>query len=333
MADYSIILPVRNGGALVKQCVQSILAQQYEEFELIVLDNNSTDGTPEWITSLNDSRITIFPSGKDLSIVENWARIKYIPKKEFITLIGHDDILYPHYLTAMGELIKKHPEASLYQAHYNFIDGSGNFTGPCLPMDEKQYGHEFLACQMARTMNSMGTGYMMRSAAYDRLGGIPQEYPNLIFADYELWLKLGMISYKATTSKFCFSYRVHKSASTLTNGDQYQQAFGQYINFLTRLRKEDKMIAEIADHYGHNFIMYFCESLSHRILKTPVNKRQVTVKDFVKKCEAYAAMLIPGQSFSPLEKKRISLAQQLDANAVGRVAFKLAKKAMNIFGR
>ena len=49
---YSIILPVRNGGDYAKECVKGILSQTYSDFNLLVLDNNSNDGTLEWIKSI-----------------------------------------------------------------------------------------------------------------------------------------------------------------------------------------------------------------------------------------------------------------------------------------
>src|SRR6266702_945692 len=101
MAKYSIILPVRNGGEYVKLLLANILQQTLPDFELQVLDNCSTDGTREYIQSLNDNRIKIYPADKPLSIEENWARITTIPKNEFITLIGHDDLLDTNYLREM----------------------------------------------------------------------------------------------------------------------------------------------------------------------------------------------------------------------------------------
>ena len=76
MFSYSIILPVRNGGAYVKKCVRSILQQGNMDFNLLVLDNCSTDGTAEWIESLGDERIIIYRSDRTLTIEENWGRIK-----------------------------------------------------------------------------------------------------------------------------------------------------------------------------------------------------------------------------------------------------------------
>src|SRR5688572_11626247 len=125
MAKYSVILPLRNGGEYLKLCVNSILAQTLNDFNLVVLDNQSTDGSVEWLEQLNDSRIIVHKSESSLTIEENWGRIKDIQKNEFITLIGHDDILYPNYLAEMDMLIRKHPAAGIYQAHFLYINDKG----------------------------------------------------------------------------------------------------------------------------------------------------------------------------------------------------------------
>ena len=122
-----------------------------------------------------------------------------------MTMIGHDDVLLPNYLQEMDTLITRHPQAGLYQTHFNYINEKGALVRPCLPMDEVQYANEFLACQFVRTIDSTGTGYMMRSYDFDTAGGMPVHYPNLIFSDFELWIKLMNQSYKATSQKNCFS--------------------------------------------------------------------------------------------------------------------------------
>jgi len=326
MYSYSIILPVRNGGEYVKECVQSILQQVHSNFNLIVLDNNSTDGTVEWITSLNDKRIVVYRSDKSLTIEENWGRIKGVPKNEFMTMIGHDDLLQPHYLQEMDNLIAKHPQAGLYQTHFSFINEKGVAVRPCQPMDEVQTVHEFLACQFARTIESTGTGYLMRSADFDTAGGMPASYPNLIFADFDLWVTLMARRYKATSVKNCFSYRLHQSLSRTTNGMLYAQAFINYLQFLNEFKKGRPLVNDVIDRYGKSFILFYCESLSHRLLKTPLANRSWKVIDFVKKCEQLAADLIPGQSLQPLRVRRIELARQLDASSLGRGIFNLYKK-------
>lgn len=325
MKKYSIILPVRNGGPLLKECVQSILNQNCNDFNLLILDNNSTDGTLQYLENLNDERIIIYPSLKDLTIVENWSRILPLKKNEFITLIGHDDILYPSYLKDIDELIKEYPDAGLYQTHFNYIEFKGKVIRPCKPMESMQTADEFIAAQMNQTIDSMGTGYMMRSKDFDILGGMPTNYPNLIFADYELWVKLTQLSYKATSDKFCFSYRIHRSVSKTTNGEAYADAFKKYVLFLSTLLI-DKKIKKTIETNGHNFLMYFCQSLSHRILKTPLNIRKIKVGGFIEQCNQMAALLIPNQPFNPLNIFKIKLAKQLDNNKILSDLFRVFKR-------
>lgn len=325
---YSIILPVRNGGNYVKECVTSILNQTVSDFELSILDNNSTDGTLDWIQSINDSRITIYPSKEPLSIEQNWGRIKDIPKNEFMTMIGHDDILHVDYLATMDELIRNYPDATLYQAHFNYIDAKGEIIRQCQPMAEVQYVHEFLDCQMNQTLDSTGTGYMMRSNDYDFSGGISGGYPKLIFADYELWMKLIAKGYKATSKNISFSYRVHNSTSGLTNGEDYQAAFGKYLFFLNEFKATHKDIDRVIQKSGKKMILYFCQSLSHRLLKTPLVLRSTTVGAFIKKCKEYAELLIPDQRFSPLTKPGIFMAKLLD-NRIGLAMFSLYKRIVD----
>ncbi|UEG49052.1 glycosyltransferase [Ferruginibacter lapsinanis] len=324
---YSIILPVKNGGEYVKICVDSILKQTYRDFNLIILDNNSNDGSLEWLQALADERVVIYTSAQSLSMEENWGRIVAVPKNEFITIIGHDDLLHPGYLETMDALIAKHPQASLYQAHFKFIDAQGALVRHCQPMAEMQNADEFLTCQINRTLDSTGTGYMMRSSDYDALGGISTMYPNLIFADYELWMKLTMKSYKATAAAEVFSYRLHNSVSKLTNGEEYVQAFGRYMLFLAESRKKNKAIATTLDLYGRKMLLYLCQAMSHRLLKTSRQKRKTTVGDFIASCRVYASILIPGQSFSPLLAPGILAARILD-NTIGLKLFALYKKTL-----
>ena len=325
MNKYSIILPVKNGGYHAKECIKSILTQTYLQFNLVILDNCSSDDTISWVKGLNDQRVMIYNASQPLRMEDNWARIINLDKNEFMTIIGHDDLLHPDYLETMDSLIREDPGASLYQTHFRYIDSAGKLVRHCQPMAAKQFAHEFLACQMNQTLDSTGTGYMMRSKDYDSVGGISPLYLNLIFADYELWMKMIKISYKATAKAETFSYRLHDSLSRLTNGEEYQQAFGRYMLFLAALKGTDPAISATIEQYGKKMLLYFCESLSHRLLKTPLNLRQTTVGNFINKCRHYASLLLPGQRFCPLCKVRIFAAWALD-NPLGLTVFKVFKK-------
>jgi glycosyltransferase involved in cell wall biosynthesis len=326
MAKYSIILPVRNGMNYLKECIGSILKQEFPDFTLHILENASTDGTADWVQSLTDPRIRLLPSNSPLSIEENWARIKSIEKNEFMTMIGHDDVLEPHYLTEIEKLTRKYPDASIYQTHFDYIDAQGRHRRTCKPMDHVQYGYEFLASQMAGTIDSMGTGYVMRSADFNAVGGMSPNYPNLMFADYELWIKLTNIKYKAVSQRHCFNYREHDSVSRVTNGMTYQQAFSVYLEFLLEQKRTNPDMEIVIERYGREFLMKFCESLAHRLLKTPIALRSMSVKQLVERFSGFAAQLIPTQGFNPYAIPRIRYAISIDQNPIARALFTSYKR-------
>jgi glycosyltransferase involved in cell wall biosynthesis len=327
LPKFSIILPVRNGGEYVKECVSSILAQSYTDFNLLVLDNNSTDGTLEWVQSVSDNRIKVYPSQKPLSIEENWGRITSIPKNEFITLIGHDDILNSDYLETMDNLISCYPDAGLYQTHFTYINTKGEKIRSCKPMSEVESAEDFLKNFLIRNIDVMGTGFMMRSKDYDSLGGIPP-YPNLLFADFELWINLSKVSYKATSAKECFSFRLHQSTTIVSPDIKFHQAFGKFIYFLTDLKKEKESFDTIITKYAGEFLSFYCRGLSHRLLRTEKSKREdLTVKKIIKQCSDYATMLGIGNSFRPNRIFSVQLARILDSTSVGRFVFLMFKKA------
>ena len=326
MNKYSIILPVRNGGEYVKECVSSILAQSLGDLQLQVLDNCSTDGTRDYLESLKDERVKIYPAERSLTIEENWARVTTIPKNEFITLIGHDDVLDPNYLAVMDRLIQKHPGASLYQAHFRYINATGGTIRRCKPMDEIQSPQEFIAFFLSGLIDTMGTGFMMRAVDYDAAGGIPA-YPNLLFADFELWISLAGKSYKATAFEECFSFRIHQSTTATSADIKYHQAFARFNAFLKQLTASRPQYREVIERYALSFIHTYCKSLSHRLLRTPVGKRSgLTVKTFVAQCKKDADAVLPGNNYDPYAHFDVRLAKTVDSNALTLQAFLLFKK-------
>lgn len=333
MKKFTIIIPVKNGGTYFKQCVQSVLQQTLTHFNLHILVHDCEDDTLPWLDGLSDQRIVIDYKENVNGILGNWDRIKSIQKNEFMTILGYDDLLLPHYLETMNRLIEQHPKASLYQAHFDYIDAQGRKVRACQPMDAVLKPEVFVNGQLTQTLDSMGTGYMMRSADYDRLGGIPMQYPNLIFADYELWVRLCGIAYLAVTPETCFQYRLHQSVSRITNGEDYQKAYFLYLRFLQSYMQTHEQVQRAFNENGMAYMEYFCESLSHRILKTPASRRGINVNQFIQQCRQVAKELLPDQEFRAHEKWRVRLAVGFDMNGFTRSAFKIIQQVTLLFKR
>ncbi len=94
---YYIFLPVRNGEKYIAAALASIFCQTRTDWRLVVLENKSTDGTVEILDRMAHPSMVVVPSGKALSITDNWARIvQFISRHalgdKYCTVIGHDDL-------------------------------------------------------------------------------------------------------------------------------------------------------------------------------------------------------------------------------------------------
>lgn len=259
MARFSICLPVRNGMPYIEKCVQSILNQSYKEFELHILDNHSTDGTTQWLKTLEDQRIRLSFSDRPLSIVESWGRIKYIPKQEFVTLIGHDDILDPEFLLVISKLIEGNPDAALYQTGGRLIDSNDQVIRTCKRVPLKETGADYLRSRFGFKRDIFGTGYVMRSADYDRLGGIPS-FEKLFFADDALWLSLMRGSYKVCDQTECFAVRIHsrsESASLPSAWAPILIGLKQFVSFLNHSAIGDLEVQKVLEDQAPNFFLAY----------------------------------------------------------------------------
>ena len=327
MSKFSIILPVKNGGDYLKECVQSILTQDYTDFNLIILENASTDGTVGYLHSVNDPRIILVPSSQPLSIEENWERIVHVSKNEFMTIIGHDDLLDRQYLSVMNQLILEHPDAGLYQSHFNYIDKQGQLVRACQPMPKLLLPEQIVEYFLTGRMDIMGTGFMTRARDYDAIGGI-KPYPNLLFADMELWIELARKAYMSVSPLSCFSYRTHPAATTSTSADnKVLNAFDQFIDYLEKLGRRDQRLATTIAQASHTLLQQYCQGITHKVLRTPHAQRLTPpVSTIIDQFREYGRRLMTVPPFEPLQSGKVKLGKMIDGNAALHALFLLFKR-------
>lgn len=326
MIKFSVVLPVRNGGDYIKECVNSILQQTYPHFNLLILDNCSTDGTVDWLRSIANEKIIVYTSDTSLSIEQSWSRTAQIPRNEFITLIGHDDILYPDFLETIADLINMHPDAGLYHTHFNLIDADGKVLRPARSMPATLDGPGFIEIFLQSKLDVMGTGYVMRRDDYDKIGGIPL-YPSLLFADFELWMELIGKRYEAISPKICFAFRKHLSTTTGSKDEIYLKAFDRFCSYLLSKMQEQPNLKQYIQTNITTFLRINLVSISHRLLRTSIDKRAgISANYLERKFLDYAVMFGVEQQFTPGKYFKFVVAKRIDANPFLRGLFLLFKK-------
>ena len=236
---YSIIIPFKTGKQYLIDCLQSVLAQDYPHYEIIVLADitSNTDDALHAIKDLNNPKISVQLSDKNLDILQNWGRIKDLDKKEYMTILGYDDILSKGFLTCINNLINTYPEASLYHTHFNYINSNSETIKKCQSLPTQMTASDYLEYTLKETIDIMATGYVFKSKDYDAIGGIPTNYPNLIYADAQLWIALTKKSYLVVDPAIQFSFRIHPSVTKTSKDKILLDAFIIFLAYLKELNK------------------------------------------------------------------------------------------------
>ena len=127
MPVVSIIIPAYNASRFTRQCIESILNQDFLDWELIIIDDGITDDTKmicEEYVSINRKIRLISQKNQGVSVARNKGLC--ISSGEFIMFIDADDLLPCHSLRIFHEALKLHPSTDILRGEFDAIDISGN---------------------------------------------------------------------------------------------------------------------------------------------------------------------------------------------------------------
>jgi glycosyltransferase involved in cell wall biosynthesis len=127
----SVIVPTYDRSSLLRVTLDSILAQDFNDFRVIVLDNASTDDTPALAREymLRDSRVSYVRNPQNVGLVRNWNRAFAINRSEYLSVFHDDDVMLPGFLTAVVGALDEHPTAGFAVVEVQWIDQAGTVTG------------------------------------------------------------------------------------------------------------------------------------------------------------------------------------------------------------
>ena len=325
--NFSIIIPFKTGKHYLLDCLQSVLAQDYPHFEIIILADitSNTDDALHAISDLNNPKISVLLSDKNLDILQNWGRIKDLDKKEYMTILGYDDILSKGFLSCINNSINTNPDASLYHTHFNYINSNSEAIKKCQPLPTQMTASDYLEYTLKESIDIMATGYVFRSKDYDAIGGIPTSYPNLIYADAQLWIELSKKGHLVVDPSIQFSFRIHSSVTKTSKDKILLDAFILFLDYLKGLKQESANFELIIQSNLTAFAESTTKAMAHRLLRTPkMNRQGLTIdkvaNEIAGKCKQ---MEVP---YSPFKIKSIQIARFIETTPLLNELFLIFKK-------
>lgn len=122
---FSIVMPVFNGEAFIKEALDSILNQEFQDIEIVITDGGSTDKTPQIIQSFNSPKIRYFV-GKDAGLNHAVNKGLLLAKGKFILWLNSDDFLYPNCLNKVFSVLNNADIDVLY-GNTDHVNADGTF--------------------------------------------------------------------------------------------------------------------------------------------------------------------------------------------------------------
>lgn len=123
----SVVIPLYNKAKSINLAINTVLKQSYQDFEIIVVNDGSTDDSVAKVEKITDSRIRlIHQTNAGVSAARN--RGIYEAKGEYVALLDADDEWHPDYLSTQMQLAEKYPDCNVFAVNYQFCDVNGNIS-------------------------------------------------------------------------------------------------------------------------------------------------------------------------------------------------------------
>jgi glycosyltransferase involved in cell wall biosynthesis len=191
----SVCIPVFNQERFVAQAVRSALRQDVTPLEVLVVDNQSNDGTWEVIRSIADPRLRSYRNEFNIGMFGNFNRCLQLAAGEFIRFLCADDLLTPGTLAKEVAIMRAHPNVSVVSTNYSYVDSLGKPVGDVETLLSKGcYSGELLIEMALRSLARSGqnvfsfpSGVLVRADAARQAGTFDTSLDGL--ADIDYWLR------------------------------------------------------------------------------------------------------------------------------------------------
>ncbi|WP_232466242.1 glycosyltransferase family 2 protein [Diaminobutyricimonas sp. LJ205] len=242
MPKASIVIPAYNNAEYIAETLDSVLAQTYEDFEVIVADHSSTDGTMSVIERYReDPRITILTTEAGGGAPRNWNRVSQAATGTYLKLVCGDDIVHPDILRLQIEALEANPDAVLVASARSIVDANGD---PVIKrrglqgVEGTMSGAEAVRATVRSGTNIFGEPgcVTMRRDSLESVGWWDSRFPYLI--DEATYVRVLLTGTFVAIPEVLAGFRVSDSQwSVRLAADQAQQAAG-FHNWLHETHPE-----------------------------------------------------------------------------------------------
>lgn len=207
MPRISVLMPVYNCRKYIEESVNSILKQTFSDFEFLIIDGCSTDGTYEYLQSLSDSRIKLIREAQKSGIVNALNMGIVMAKGEYIARMDADDISLPQRLDIQFQILENNPQISVCGTSYFTKDENKVNLENITRTDRTEnsfevYMHLFFSCAVCHPSVMIRNKILIDNKLFYDTDFKDAE-------DFEFWVRISKISQIINISDPLLIYRLH----------------------------------------------------------------------------------------------------------------------------
>lgn len=207
--SLSVVMPVHNGLPFLDESIESILTQTLSDFEFVILDDASTDGSSEVLRqwSLRDRRICLYESQKQLGLAASSNAVVAKARAPLLARMDADDVAHPDRLQRQMAVMMNEPDVAVIGTLCNGIDASGREVRP---------RDRWRLLRRSNYIPFPHGSAMFRRDVFEQVGGYDERAEG--GEDQDLFLKMATRGRVLTLPDILYSYRYHSNNATLSNG-------------------------------------------------------------------------------------------------------------------
>lgn len=179
-----VIIPTYNGLPYLKETINSVLSQSYDNFELYIIDDGSTDKTESFVKSIRDKRVSYKKKKNGGQAEARNLGIK-ISSSPYVTFLDSDDVWYPNKLKKQLSILEEFPDYGMTYGWHKLINEKGKRIGKITYSKSGDLFHYLLGGNRISGSASM---VMIRRSVLDKVGLFREDF--LIGEDWEMWLRI-----------------------------------------------------------------------------------------------------------------------------------------------
>lgn len=209
-ALVSVLMPAYNAAPYIAEAIESIIAQSYQDWELLVCDDGSSDQTPMIVERYKDPRIKLLRNERNIGYLRTCNRLFIIAKGDFVTFQDADDFCTPDRIEKLVSAFAANPSAGMIGSASTIV----GVDGSVISVDVRPTDRQAILDGLLHGSQFNGATVMVRREVLDVVGGYREYFNEFAYQDYDWTCRIAEKYHSFNIPDVLYAYRQQPSSNS-----------------------------------------------------------------------------------------------------------------------